>query len=757
MAQLRAKQIKLAANDIILGGATGATNGSNILSIGSEATVLKVISGSVAYGLQQAGDVVFAPGALAGALSSLNVNAALVEVNADLNTERSRAIGAEGSLNASIVVTNTAAGFAASNGSYVANVSTVYIGSATSLNDADVVLAKALFSVQGTLGALLGNIENAIGLNGDGTLTSLAGTYAVGGDTVVQAINALDTALNLNAGSLTTETSRAKTAEGNLYQSLVVIVGAAGLLTNGSYVPPLGSTYLSTATSLNNADSLLDIALASLANAYNNADSTLQTQLTNIENTVGLDSTGTTPTWTGHYVNLGGTATVVLAVEGLDGALYTEQTRAIAAEKSLNTSIVATNTAAGFDLATGAYVKAIGATYTIIGSATSVLTADQLLDTAIEAEITRATGAEQALGTLFSNTTGFQATGGTFSTNVYNGSNYLSTASSLQSADNLLDSALFTESTRAIHAEGTINTRLDNLTASQVAYVNGGSVAGALTATNVQDAVDQVNTKVNAIGSAFEYKGTLANNASAFPTTPRNGDVYKITGSGLGTIAGIVVDAGDSVVWDGTNWDILIHTEGQVFGTAGKIAVTGNTDVGFTVSIDSSYVGQTSIGTVGTIGHGTWEGDVVAVTYGGTGQSSFEINGLIFGNDTGALGTVSAPVDTVGLATVGFLQWTGSAFTWINTASLRAVLGATQRADDTLSVVSSAASVTLTLSYPPVGAVEVFFNGLKLSAVGGDYTYTAGSTSLTISASLLGYSIDAGDVIDASYNYAYNT
>jgi hypothetical protein len=47
------------------------------------------------------------------------------------------------------------------------------------------------------------------------------------------------------------------------------------------------------------------------------------------------------------------------------------------------------------------------------------------------------------------------------------------------------------------------------------------------------------------------------------------------------------------------------------------ISITGNT-----VAISATYVGQTSITTLGTIATGTWQGTAVAVAYGGTGAAT---------------------------------------------------------------------------------------------------------------------------------------
>lgn len=59
-------------------------------------------------------------------------------------------------------------------------------------------------------------------------------------------------------------------------------------------------------------------------------------------------------------------------------------------------------------------------------------------------------------------------------------------------------------------------------------------------------------------------------------------------------------------------------------GTAARVAVTNGSGVGGnpTVDIDATYVGQTSITTLGTIATGTWQGTTLALNKGGTGQTT---------------------------------------------------------------------------------------------------------------------------------------
>ena len=73
----------------------------------------------------------------------------------------------------------------------------------------------------------------------------------------------------------------------------------------------------------------------------------------------------------------------------------------------------------------------------------------------------------------------------------------------------------------------------------------------------------------------------------------------------------------------------------SVTGTANRISVSGSG-----VDIASTYVGQTSITTLGTITSGTWNGSTIGVARGGIGLTT-AVNGLLKGNGTGYLVAVA--------------------------------------------------------------------------------------------------------------------
>lgn len=94
-----------------------------------------------------------------------------------------------------------------------------------------------------------------------------------------------------------------------------------------------------------------------------------------------------------------------------------------------------------------------------------------------------------------------------------------------------------------------------------------------------------------------------------------------------------------------------------VSGTANRIAVSG----ALTPSIDiaATYVGQTSITTLGTIATGVWNGTAIGATKGGTGQASWNAGDIVYAPSNNNLGglSISGSVNRL-------LQSSGTAPVW---------------------------------------------------------------------------------------------
>jgi hypothetical protein len=105
-----------------------------------------------------------------------------------------------------------------------------------------------------------------------------------------------------------------------------------------------------------------------------------------------------------------------------------------------------------------------------------------------------------------------------------------------------------------------------------------------------------------------------------------------ITFAGAGSVA-----AGNGISVTGTTVSAV--------GTANRISISTGIDIA------STYVGQTSITTLGTIATGTWNATTIGVTKGGTGLSA-AITGLLLGNGTSYAAAVAgtdflAPSSTI--------------------------------------------------------------------------------------------------------------
>lgn len=85
----------------------------------------------------------------------------------------------------------------------------------------------------------------------------------------------------------------------------------------------------------------------------------------------------------------------------------------------------------------------------------------------------------------------------------------------------------------------------------------------------------------------------------------------------------------------------------SVSGTPNEIDVLNGT-TNPAISISPTYVGQPSITTVGTVGTGTWNADIVTVPFGGTGINTTTAYGVLCGGTT-----ATNPFQNVGTGVVG--------------------------------------------------------------------------------------------------------
>lgn len=114
------------------------------------------------------------------------------------------------------------------------------------------------------------------------------------------------------------------------------------------------------------------------------------------------------------------------------------------------------------------------------------------------------------------------------------------------------------------------------------------------------------------------------------------GNVFDVN---LNSVGGLEIVADELGIKSSIAGDGLSFSNGVItaLGTADRIEVGLNG-----IDIASTYAGQTSITTLGTITAGTWHGTTIGVPYGGTGITTATARGIIFGNGTSAFGVTSA-------------------------------------------------------------------------------------------------------------------
>jgi hypothetical protein len=176
---------------------------------------------------------------------------------------------------------------------------------------------------------------------------------------------------------------------------------------------------------------------------------------------------------------------------------------------------------------------------------------------------------------------------------------------------------------------------------------------------------------------AFVEEGTIgANNgyvctnvgSITVGTTP----ITFVQFSGAGSVI-----AGDGLTKNGNTLDAV--------GTAGRISISADA-----IDISASYVGQTSITTLGTIGTGTWQGDIIAGQYGGTGV-----------NNSGKTITLGGSLSTVGAYTIALTATANTTLTLPVTGTLSTLAGTETLTNKTLTAPVIATIVnTGTLTLP---------------------------------------------------------
>lgn len=150
-------------------------------------------------------------------------------------------------------------------------------------------------------------------------------------------------------------------------------------------------------------------------------------------------------------------------------------------------------------------------------------------------------------------------------------------------------------------------------------------VAFVLTRTTDADA----NTEVTAGLYTFTEEGT-ANADAGFVLSTNNPITVDTTALTFTQFSGAgQVVAGAGLTKTGNTLDAV--------GTAARITVNADS-----IDIASTYVGQTSITTLGTVATGTWDATAIGATKGGTGQTGYTVGDVIQADTTTSLAKLAA-------------------------------------------------------------------------------------------------------------------
>ena len=252
---------------------------------------------------------------------------------------------------------------------------------------------------------------------------------------------------------------------------------------------------------------------------------------------------------------------------------------------------------------------------------------------------------------------------------------------------------------------------IDPTYAGQTSITTLGTISSGTWNGSVVDA-QYGGTGVNNSGKNITLGGSLTTVgafSSVFTMTAATSVIFPTTGT-LATTAGTV---------------------SSVSGTTNRITSTGGTTP--IIDIAATYIGQTSITTLGTVVTGTWNGSLVDVAHGGTGDNNFTAYGVVCGGttSTGPLQSVSST------GTAGQVLTSAGASAlpvWANpaTGSVTSVTGTANRITSTggtTPVIDISAAYTGQSSITTVGTIGTgVWNGTSVDVAHGgtgNTTFTA--------------------------------
>ena len=169
--------------------------------------------------------------------------------------------------------------------------------------------------------------------------------------------------------------------------------------------------------------------------------------------------------------------------------------------------------------------------------------------------------------------------------------------------------------------------------------LNAGTINGVTIQTHVSRHLPNGSDPLTTAAPTTSLSTVTANSEGTANSLARSDHTHALTGvqpssTALTTLDGIATTGLYAITGSGT------AATRTILGISGSIDVTNGDGVSGnpTLSVSSTYGGQTSIDTVGTLTSGTWNADTLTTPYGGTGLNSIGIANQVLGVNVSASG-----------------------------------------------------------------------------------------------------------------------